>query len=431
MKGDRVEIVIDAGADTRTYEVTATRAGRRVEISSGRGHRRGHRGDPWRHGGAHCALHVRARARARRAPRAASRRHRRRRGHPAAAVRLIPPIPPDPSARGEHTGQDEPMSDGTTGGGEARIGSAERDSAVAALRTHLEAGRLTPEEYEDRSVSASAGPHLERDRSALRGPAGPAARPRGRAGGAVASAGPAGAFPGLSEAARERIMAVTPWPRSSCSSSRGPGCGSSRSRSRPRCSTAPRPAQARPTTLGSVGRFAELRLEAVTLRAAVHRRQRRVVGDRERCVVVGVHGPALPGVPSSSPVTIALSSTPPAREVRRDRALLDVPVRGVSCIVMPLGYPVSGGSSSPEGRRSHDRERQQAAEREQTRADEHAPGSGVAKGHGVGVDRRRGTRDERHRRDRQQARCPLPAPGLGFRFSGHSRKLSELNVGLD
>jgi len=37
MKGDRVEIVIDAGADTRTYEVTATRAGRRVEISSGRG----------------------------------------------------------------------------------------------------------------------------------------------------------------------------------------------------------------------------------------------------------------------------------------------------------------------------------------------------------------------------------------------------------
>ncbi len=37
MKGDRVEIVIDAGANTRTYEVTATRAGRRVEISSGRG----------------------------------------------------------------------------------------------------------------------------------------------------------------------------------------------------------------------------------------------------------------------------------------------------------------------------------------------------------------------------------------------------------
>ena len=37
MKGDRVEIVIDAGSETRTYEVVATRAGRRVEVSHGRG----------------------------------------------------------------------------------------------------------------------------------------------------------------------------------------------------------------------------------------------------------------------------------------------------------------------------------------------------------------------------------------------------------
>jgi hypothetical protein len=37
MKGDRVEIVIDAGEGTRTYEVTATRAGRRVEIANRRG----------------------------------------------------------------------------------------------------------------------------------------------------------------------------------------------------------------------------------------------------------------------------------------------------------------------------------------------------------------------------------------------------------
>ena len=37
MKGDRVEIVVEAGADVRTFEVTATRAGRRVEISNGRG----------------------------------------------------------------------------------------------------------------------------------------------------------------------------------------------------------------------------------------------------------------------------------------------------------------------------------------------------------------------------------------------------------
>jgi hypothetical protein len=37
MKGDRVEIVVDAGDSTRAYEVTATRAGRRVEVSIGRG----------------------------------------------------------------------------------------------------------------------------------------------------------------------------------------------------------------------------------------------------------------------------------------------------------------------------------------------------------------------------------------------------------
>lgn len=33
MKGDRVEIVVDAGGEARTYEVTATRAGRRIEVS--------------------------------------------------------------------------------------------------------------------------------------------------------------------------------------------------------------------------------------------------------------------------------------------------------------------------------------------------------------------------------------------------------------
>ena len=37
MKGDRVEIVIDAGGAPLTYEVTATRAGRRVEVTIGRG----------------------------------------------------------------------------------------------------------------------------------------------------------------------------------------------------------------------------------------------------------------------------------------------------------------------------------------------------------------------------------------------------------
>jgi hypothetical protein len=37
VKGDWVEIVIDAGGDTRSYEVAATRNGRRVEVTTGRG----------------------------------------------------------------------------------------------------------------------------------------------------------------------------------------------------------------------------------------------------------------------------------------------------------------------------------------------------------------------------------------------------------
>jgi hypothetical protein len=38
MRGDRVEIVVDAGGDTtKTYEVAATRAGRRVEVVNRRG----------------------------------------------------------------------------------------------------------------------------------------------------------------------------------------------------------------------------------------------------------------------------------------------------------------------------------------------------------------------------------------------------------
>jgi hypothetical protein len=37
VKGDRVEVVIDAGGTTRTYEIEATRAGRRVDVSHGRG----------------------------------------------------------------------------------------------------------------------------------------------------------------------------------------------------------------------------------------------------------------------------------------------------------------------------------------------------------------------------------------------------------
>ena len=37
MKGDRVEVVVDAGGSTRTYEIAATRAGRRGDVTHGRG----------------------------------------------------------------------------------------------------------------------------------------------------------------------------------------------------------------------------------------------------------------------------------------------------------------------------------------------------------------------------------------------------------
>ncbi len=37
MKGDSVEIVVEAGGQTRTYSIEATRAGRRVEVTHGRG----------------------------------------------------------------------------------------------------------------------------------------------------------------------------------------------------------------------------------------------------------------------------------------------------------------------------------------------------------------------------------------------------------
>jgi hypothetical protein len=37
MKGDRVEIVVDSGNGVRTYEIEATKAGRRLEVSTARG----------------------------------------------------------------------------------------------------------------------------------------------------------------------------------------------------------------------------------------------------------------------------------------------------------------------------------------------------------------------------------------------------------
>lgn len=37
MRGDRVEVVVDVGDQTKTYEILASKAGRRVEVSNVRG----------------------------------------------------------------------------------------------------------------------------------------------------------------------------------------------------------------------------------------------------------------------------------------------------------------------------------------------------------------------------------------------------------
>ena len=37
MRGDRVEVVVDVGTGVQTFEISATRAGRRVEVTTGRG----------------------------------------------------------------------------------------------------------------------------------------------------------------------------------------------------------------------------------------------------------------------------------------------------------------------------------------------------------------------------------------------------------
>lgn len=37
MRGDRVQVVIDAGDGVQTFDIEATRAGRRVEVSTSRG----------------------------------------------------------------------------------------------------------------------------------------------------------------------------------------------------------------------------------------------------------------------------------------------------------------------------------------------------------------------------------------------------------
>ena len=37
MRGDRVEVVVDTGGTVQTFEIVATRAGRRIEVTTARG----------------------------------------------------------------------------------------------------------------------------------------------------------------------------------------------------------------------------------------------------------------------------------------------------------------------------------------------------------------------------------------------------------
>ena len=37
MKGDRVEVVVDTGAAVQTFDIVASRAGRRIEVTTARG----------------------------------------------------------------------------------------------------------------------------------------------------------------------------------------------------------------------------------------------------------------------------------------------------------------------------------------------------------------------------------------------------------
>jgi hypothetical protein len=95
------------------------------------------------------------------------------------------------------------------GGSDRRIGSQERDTAVTALRAHLEAGRLTPEEYEERSVTASHARTWGEMAPLFADLPDPRPEPVAAELSRTVPAG-AGAFPALSEGVRERIMAVTP-----------------------------------------------------------------------------------------------------------------------------------------------------------------------------------------------------------------------------
>ena len=88
MKGDRVEAVVDTGqGGVQTFEIVATRAGRRIEVTTARRDCRGDGGDPLGNSGAHGAFHGEQAGRARGAPRARRAEDDRRRRHQAEAWR--------------------------------------------------------------------------------------------------------------------------------------------------------------------------------------------------------------------------------------------------------------------------------------------------------------------------------------------------------
>jgi hypothetical protein len=97
------------------------------------------------------------------------------------------------------------------GPGGQRIGAAEREAAITDLRRHVDAGRLTPEEYEDRSVAAGRATTWAEITPLFADLPDP--RPVPVSAALAQSPAPAPAAVGglpISDRARETIMAVTP-----------------------------------------------------------------------------------------------------------------------------------------------------------------------------------------------------------------------------
>jgi len=92
--------------------------------------------------------------------------------------------------------------------GAQRIGSAERNLAIGQLQQHYQAGRLTPEEYEDRSVRASRAVTWAEITPLFADL--PEPRPGPVRVNLVAPEQPSQGLVPLSDRARETIMAMTP-----------------------------------------------------------------------------------------------------------------------------------------------------------------------------------------------------------------------------